>query len=157
MSTDALTLDDIRLGMAWSGRAITMTANSIIAFATEYDPQPFHVDPASAALGPFGGLIASGWQIAALAMRELVSLRPFGSSPIVGLGVDDLRWLKPVRPGDVLRVSAKIVEVRKSTTRPDRGVVRLAIAATNGSGETVMSFHASTQLMARLSSQQPHG
>jgi acyl dehydratase len=95
----ALCLNGLWVGMTWEGRPVTITDEAIIAYGQELDPQPFHVDAQAAVSRPFGGLIASGWQVAALAMRELVAARPFGASPILGLGVDELRWLKPVRPG----------------------------------------------------------
>jgi acyl dehydratase len=147
----ALCLDDLRVGMTWEGRPVTITDEAIIAFGQAFDPQPFHIDPQAAAGGPFGGLIASGWQVAALAMRELVAVRPFGASPILGLGVDELRWLKPVRPGDVLVMTAEVAALTPSKSKPDRGVVRSVIRMVNQSGELVMSFLTSTRLPVRSS------
>ena len=134
--------------LAWFGaaRRSALTAAAIIAFAREYDPQPFHIDPVAALSGPFNGLIASGWQVAALAMRQIVEARPFGASPILGLGVDELRWLKPVRPGDVLQVQGEIVELRTSKSTPDRGVVRSSIKVIDQAGDVAMSFFTNTQL-----------
>ena len=149
ISKDPLFLNDLRIGMAWTSQPVAITADAIIAFAKEYDPQPFHIDPAAAASGHFGGLIASGWHVAALVMRQFVEARPFGSSPILGLGVNDLRWLKPVRPGDILKVRGEIVELKPSSSKPDRGVVRSEIQVYNQSGEVVMSFLSSTQLPLR--------
>ena len=99
MPSDALFLNDLQVGMAWSSPPVSVTSAAIMEFAREYDPQPFHIDPVAALSGPFNGLIASGWQVAALAMRQIVEARPFGASPVLGLGVDELRWLHPVRPG----------------------------------------------------------
>jgi acyl dehydratase len=148
-SKEPLFLNDVRVGMAWAGRPVAITADAIIAFAKEYDPQPFHIDPVAAASTSFGGLIASGWQVAALGMRQFVDARPFGSSPIVGLGVNDLRWLKPVRPGDILETRGEIVEVKPSRSKPDRGVVHSAIKVFNQAGEMVMSVVAIAQLPRR--------
>jgi acyl dehydratase len=149
LSLNPLFLDDLQLGMTWTSQPVNITADAIIAFGKEYDPQPFHVDPAAAASGGCGSLIASGWQVASLVMRQFVEARPFGTAPILGLGVDELRWLKPVRPEDVLTVRGKIVDLKPFKPKPDRGVVRTAIAVTNQVGETVMSFLTTTQLSIR--------
>jgi acyl dehydratase len=140
MMQTALCLNDLHVGMAWEGRPITITDDAVVAFGPEFDPQPFHIEPQAAADGPFRGLIASGWQVAALAMRELVAVRPFRASPILGLGVDELRWLKPVRPGDVLVMKAEILALTPSRSKPDRGVVLSVIKMFNLAGDLVMSF-----------------
>ncbi len=149
MPSEELSFDDLRIGMAWSSRQVAVTAEAIVAFGAEYDPQPFHIDPAAAGAGPFGGLIASGWQVAALAMRQFVEARPFGAAAILGLGIDELRWLKPVRPGDLLQVRGEVVGLKPSKSRPGRGVVRSAVQVFNQTGELVMSFLSNTQLPAR--------
>lgn len=141
--------NDLRLGTRWISQPVPISQAEIIDFATRFDPQPYHVDPAAAALGPFGGLIASGWHLAALTMRQIVEAEPFGASPVLGLGVDELRWLRPVRPGDVLRMSGEIVELRPSKSKPDRGTVRSRIEITNQADEIVMSYLTSTQLPVR--------
>jgi acyl dehydratase len=150
MSNAALFLNDIHLGMAWTGQPITVTAEAIIAFAREFDPQPMHLDPAAATSGPFGGLIASGWHVASLVMRQIVGARPFGAAPILGLGVDELHWLRPVRPGDVLQAHGEVIEVKPSKSKPDRGVVRSAVTCRNQDGDIVLSFHTTTQLPVRM-------
>ena len=112
----------------------------IIAFAKEYDPQPFHIDPVAAADGPFGGLIASGWHTTSMTMRLLVE---HFISPETGLGaagVDEIRWPRPVRPGDTLHVRATVLEARRSKSKPDRGIVRSATEVTNQHGEIVMGL-----------------
>lgn len=149
MSAEELYFDDLRVGMAWSGQPVTLSAEAIIGFGHEYDPQSLHTDPAAAAAGPFGGLIASGWQVAGLMMRQFVEARPFGASFILGLGIDELRWLKPVRPGDVLRAQGEIVELKASRSRPDRGVVRTFIQVFNQTGEVVMSLVGNSLLPVR--------
>jgi acyl dehydratase len=148
MSRAPVFLDDLTVGTAWTGTPVKMTAEEIVGFANLYDPQPFHTDPKAAA-GLFGGLIASGWHVAALTMRQFVEAQPFGSAPILGLGVDELRWLKPVRPGDTLTARGEVVELRPSQSRPDRGIVRSAISVINQDGDVVMRFLTSTQLAVR--------
>src|ERR1700746_3558641 len=96
--------DNLDLSTRYRGGEIKVTRDDIKRFAPEFDPQPFHLDEADTEKWIFNGLAASGWHSAALAMRLIVSVRPFGSSPVVGLGGDDLRWLAPVRLDDVLRV-----------------------------------------------------
>ena len=149
MTDRPLYLEDMQPGMSWTSQPVPVTQDEIIAFARAYDPQPFHLDPEAPEAAPFGGLIASGWQVAALTMRQMVGMRPFGLSPILGLGVDELRWLKPVRPGDALLVRFEIMEIRPSQSRPDRGIVRAATTVTNQHGESVMRFLASLQLTTR--------
>ena len=114
----------------------------IIAFAKEYDPQPFHTDPAGAAAGPFGGLIASGWQTTSLMMRLLVEHFVSPESGLGAAGVDEIRWPNPVRPGDTLRVRASVLEARRSKSKPDRGIVRSLAEVTNQDGETVLRMTA---------------
>jgi acyl dehydratase len=114
----------------------------VIAFARRFDPQPIHTDPAAAAAGPFGGLIASGWHTASLVMRVLVDQYLARRASLASPGIDELRWLQPVRPGDVLRVRATVVETRRSRSKPDRGLVRTKIEALNQNGQVVMSMAA---------------
>ena len=141
-------LEDVPVGEVSVGAPIAITAEEIVAFGTAYDPQSFHTDP-EAVVGPFGGLVASGWHVAALAMKQWVETRPYGTTPLVGMGVDELRWLRPVRAGDVLTVRREIVASTRSTSKPDRGVLRTAVAITNQDGATVMRFVTITQMPAR--------
>ncbi len=149
MTDRPLFLEDMQPGMSWTSPPVAITRDEIIAFAQAYDPQPFHTNPEAPEAAPFGGLIASGWHVAALTMRQMVGLQPFGLSPILGLGIDELRWLKPVRPGDELQVRFEIVEVRPSQSRPERGIVRAATAVTNQHGESVLRFLSNIQLSTR--------
>ena len=142
-------LEDIAVGDVLTGPAIAVTEADVIAFGRAYDPQPFHTDPDAAKGGAFGGLIASGWHVAALVMRQLVEQRPYGSTPMLGMGVDELRWLRPVRPGDRLEVRREVVAVTRSKSRPDRGVVRTALVVTNQDGATVMTMVGLGQMPAR--------
>jgi acyl dehydratase len=146
----ALFLDDLAIGQCWHGGPIAMTEADIVRFAAEYDPQPMHVDPAAAANGRFGGIIASGWHVASLVMRDFVDKAPFGRTPMLGLKVDDLTWRSPVRPGDTLDILREIVAIVPSRSKPDRGVVTMHITATNQHGAEVMSFLNLIQLPTRL-------
>ena len=121
---------------------IAVDEAEVIAFARQFDPQPIHTDPAAAAAGPFGGLIASGWHTASLVMRVLVEQYLARRASLASPGVDELRWLQPVRPGDVLRVRTTVLEARRSRSKPDRGLVRTKIEALNQNGQVVMSMAA---------------
>jgi acyl dehydratase len=125
-----------------------VTAADIIAFAEKFDPQPFHLSEEAGARTPYGGLIASGWHTAGMTMRmmvdHLVSRHGLGSP-----GVDELRWLKPVRPGDVLTCRSRILSVRRSQSKPDRGIVRQQIETLNQHGEVVLSWIGNGMVRAR--------
>ena len=108
--------DDLVLGMRFKSPEKRVTREEIKRFASEYDPQPYHLDEAAAERSVFGGLAASGWHTASMAMRLAVETRPFGPHPLLGLGVDELRWLAPVRPDDVIHLEGEVVEL----TRRDR-------------------------------------
>ena len=129
--------------------SFSVSEAEIIAFAKEYDPQPFHVDPAAAAEGPFGGLIASGWHTTSMMMRQLVEHFLCPESSLGAAGVDEVRWPKPVRPGDTLHVRATVLEARRSNSKPDRGIVRSVAEVTNQDGETVMRVTAINFVRAR--------
>lgn len=122
--------------------AIPVTAESIVEFAQRYDPQPIHTDPDAALRGPFGGLIASGWHTIALVMRVLVERYLSHVAAIVSPGIDELRWILPVRPGDVLSVRVTVLEATISRSKPDRGLVRTLIEALNQRDEVVLSMKA---------------
>jgi len=118
------------------------TADSIIAFASQYDPQPMHTDPEQAKQSIYGGLIASGWQTAVTYMRLLVDAMMGTTASIGSPGLDHLRWLKPVRPGDTLSARFTILEAKASRSRPDRGIVRSRGEMVNQHGEIVMDVEA---------------
>jgi acyl dehydratase len=113
-----------------------VTREEIKRFAAEFDPQPYHLDEAAAEQSPLKGLAASGWHMAAMAMRLALEVRPFGPHPLLGLGVDELRWLAPVRPGDVIHLEGEVTEVTPSRTRP-QGIVRIKWTAFNQDGTAV--------------------
>ena len=103
--------DDLVLGMRFKSPERRVTREDIKRFASEFDPQAYHLDEAAAERSVFGGLAASGWHTAAMAMRLAVETRPFGPHPLLGLGVDELRWLAPVRPDDVIHLEGEVVEL----------------------------------------------
>jgi len=121
---------------------IAMSEEAIVEFARQFDPQPIHIDAPAAASGPFGGLIASGWHTACVVMRELVTHYLAGRASLASPGIDELRWLKPVRPGDLLRVRVTVLSAQRSRSKPDRGMVRTSIETLNQRDEVVMSMTA---------------
>lgn len=138
-----LYLEDIAVGQVYRSKRITVDADSIKAFAAAFDPQPFHLDEDAARPSVFGGLVASGWHTAGLTMRLLVEGAFTPAGGLIGAGADELRWPRPVRPGDTLQVEGEILEVRPSRSKPLQGVVRTRITTTNQHGETVQVFVAS--------------
>lgn len=141
--------EDFRVGETWTSAPVPLSAEEIIAFGQANDPQPMHTDPERAAAGPFGGLVASGWQIAALSMRVFVQSGGYGATPVVGLGIDELRWVKPVRAGDVLTVGREIVELRRSSSNPRYGIIRTRVTVRNQAGEPVMTLVTNGRVPAR--------
>jgi acyl dehydratase len=121
----------------------------IIAFARQYDPQPFHVDPEAAAAGPYGGIIASGWQTTSLMMRKVVDHFVSPESGLGAGGIDEIRWPRPVRPGDTLHITVTVLEARRSASKPDRGIIRSRMELTSAAGETVMSLTAVNFVLVR--------
>jgi acyl dehydratase len=135
-----LYLDDLKVGDRFeSAHGYTVTEADIIGFALQYDPQPFHIDVEAAKKTHFGGLIASGFQTLAAGFRALYSTGVITSANLGGIGIDELRWLKPVRPGDTLRTATIIKEIAPSKSKPDRGVLKHDVIVTNQRGETVLT------------------
>ncbi|HSA88977.1 MAG TPA: MaoC family dehydratase [Burkholderiales bacterium] len=131
-------LEDFAPGQVYAGDGrVRVEPDRIKSFASEFDPQPFHLNEEAARASIFKGLAASGWHTAALTMRLLVTsdLKPAGG--IIGAGFDELRWPLPVRPGDELRVESEILEVRPLKSRTDRGVVKVKTTTLNQRGEAV--------------------
>lgn len=132
-------LDDFKPGDRFeSAHGYTFTDADIIQFAHRYDPQVFHLDAEAAKTSIFGGLIASGFQTLAATFRLVHGIGFLGHN-MGGPGMDELRWLKPVRPGDTLRAAVEVIEVTPSRSKPDRGALKYKIFAVNQQGETVMT------------------
>ena len=133
-------LEDFEVGQTFRSGRIRIDADRIKSFATEFDPQAFHLDERAAGDSIFQGLSASGWHTAAITMRLLVEgdFKPAGG--IVGAGFEELRWLRPVRPGDELRVESEVLEVRASKSRPDQGVLKARTTTLNQNNEAVQVF-----------------
>lgn len=135
-----LYLEDFAVGQVFPGGRIKVDKEQIIAFASQFDPQPYHLDEEAARKSVFGGLAASGWHTAALTMRLMVdgTFRPAGG--ILGVGFDELSWPRAVRPGDELHAESEVLEVRASKSRPDRGMIRVRTTTLNQNGEVVQMF-----------------
>ncbi len=140
--------EDLQIGGRFKSEPYSVSEEQIISFAREFDPQPFHLDPALARQTMFKGLIASGWHTAAITMRLFVQTLNFAEGAI-GLGVDELRWPNAVRPGDVLQVETEIVDLRESRSKPSHGIVRIRNVTTNQRGEVVQTMFASALVLRR--------
>ena len=131
------TFEDFEPGQVYELGSRTVTEAELVEFARQWDPQPFHVDPEAARESVFGGLIASGWQTGAIWMRMYVDTM-LGSAARGSPGIEELRWLAPVRPGDTLAGRLTVLETTPSATRADRGTVRILGEMVNQDGVTVM-------------------
>jgi acyl dehydratase len=153
-----LYLEDIEAGQKFVSGELRIDRERIKSFAAEFDPQPFHLDEDSARDSFFKGLAASGWHTAAMTMRLLVDseLKPAGG--IIGAGFDEMRWPRPVRPGDTLHVESEVLEVRPSKSRADQGVIKVRTTTLNQNGEPVQVFVGNLIVLRRpASSGAPHG
>jgi acyl dehydratase len=137
---DTRYLDDLTPGQRFTSPGLTLTEAEIIDFAWRYDPQSFHLDANAAANSPYGGLIASGFQSLAICFRLFIQSGILAESSLGSPGIDELRWLAPVRPGDTLHSEIEVLEVRPSNSKPDRGIARLKYQAINQRGEVVLGF-----------------
>jgi len=139
----------MRVGQRFSSGTYRMEESRIKAFAAEFDPQPFHLDEAAAKASVFRGLAASGWHTAAASMRLQVT----GGLPVangtIGLG-GEIAWLKPTRPGDVLRVESEVLEIVPSRSKPNQGVVIVKSTTLNQNGEPVYTFTAKILMFRRV-------
>jgi acyl dehydratase len=139
MSDPGTHFEDYPVGAVFTGGPIAVSEADILEFARRYDPQPMHTDKEAAEAGQFGGLIASGWHTGALMMQLLVAhFVPRGN--LASPGLDELRWLKPVRPGDRLSLKATVLTARRSRSKPDQGVVTSLVEVLNQGGEAVMTL-----------------
>ena len=129
--------EDYAVGQTFGSLRMRVDAERVRSFASEFDPQPFHLDAAAAARTVFRGLVASGWHTAAMSMRLFVDgdLKPEGG--IVGMGFDEFRWPRPVRPGDELRLKSEVLEVRPSSSRPQLGLIKVRTTTLNPNDEPV--------------------
>ncbi len=138
--TDERYFEDYPVGATFEYGPVLMDEPAIVEFARRYDPQPIHTDPQWARSGPFGGLIASGWHTIAVTMRLLVDHYLPVNASLGSPGVDEVRWLRPVRPGDELSARVTVVEARPSQSKPDRGLLRSRIEVRTADGPVVMSL-----------------
>ena len=141
--------EDYVVGAVHEFGSIEVTEAEIIDFAKRYDPQPFHIDPAAAQNSIFGGVIASGWYTASMMMRLLVDHYISAVASLGSPGIDELRWIKPVRPGDALSVRVTVIESKRSRSKPDRGIFRSFIEVLNQEKEVVMSLKAISFMLCR--------
>jgi acyl dehydratase len=138
MSGHKYYFEDMAVGATVDLGKRSVSEEEILRFAREFDPQPFHVDPEAAGRSIFGGLIASGWHTCSITMRLLVDGLLSHSSSLGSPGIEQIRWVKPVRPGDTLHAVLTVQEVRLSQSKPDRGTARIHIDVTNQAGDLVM-------------------
>lgn len=157
MSPPVRYLEDFAAGMEFEFGDRLVTAEEVVAFAREYDPQPFHLDEEAGKATHFGGLVASGWQTAGFMMRMLVDHMLSPKTSLGSPGLDELRWLKPVRPGDRLRVRVRILEVKRSRSRPEMGTIRQTTEVLNQKDEVVMSTISIGMVRARTNPENSAG
>lgn len=132
--------EDFAVGDEYRAGPVFFSEEAIIAFARQFDPQVFHVDAQAAARTIYGGLIASGWHVLSATFRALIDAGFLRGGGMGSPGIDEVRWMKPVRPGDEVSVRLEVTETRPSGSRDDRGYVDLVLSAANQRGETVMSY-----------------
>lgn len=135
-------LEDFTPGRRFETAGCTLSEAQILDFAWSHDPQPFHIDKIAAEASPYGGIIASGFQTLLISFRLVYQERIINAASLGSPGLDELRWLRPVRPGDTLRVTAEVLESRPSSSKPDRGTARVAYTVLNQKGEPVMTYQA---------------
>lgn len=141
--------EDYVPGSTYEYGPVSIDESEIIDFARRFDPQYFHVDPEAAARGPFGGLIASGWHTGSLMMRLLADHFISKVASLGSPGIDELRWLRPVRPRDSLRLRVSILEANRSRSKPHLGIVRTQVEVLNQNDEVVMTLKAVNMLLCR--------
>ena len=148
MTPTELYFDDFTPGQEIRTAGVTLTESQIIDFALRFDPQPFHLDTEAAKETIFGGLIASGFHTMALTFRLYVQTNALATASLGSPGIDEVRWLRPVRPGDTLRVVVQVLDTRPSTSKTDRGIVHVKYTTFNQRDEPVMTM-IGNQLMRR--------
>lgn len=130
-------LEDLAAGATFTSGSVRIDKDQIVNFAAAFDPQPFHLDEEAARETIFGGLAASGWHTAAVTMKLLVESEFTPAGGIIGAGFDELRWPRPVRPGDELHVEGEVLETRPSKSNPRQGLIKVRTATKNQRGEVV--------------------
>ena len=150
--------EDFAVGTVFRTPGKTLSEAEILQWAFTYDPQPFHMDRVAAERSPYGGVIASGWQLGTISFRLFTALRPFAPDASLGSpGVDEIRWRAPVRPGDTVRVVVKVVERRMSKSNPDRGIVQMEWEMLNQREEVVLTMRGPIFVRPRPSPHAPAG
>jgi len=145
--------EDFTPGRVFETATRTLSEEDIVRFAREYDPQIFHTDPEAARETPFGGLIASGWQTAAVGMRLMCDSYLLEASCVGSPGLEELRWLKPVRPGDTLHMRSSVIDSTPSSKQPNRGTVMFLWEILNQNGEVVLSMRGRQLFLRRAPAQ----
>lgn len=130
---------------------VTVTREDILAFARQYDPQPFHLDEEAARRSAFGGLVASGWQTCALVTRMACDAFLLDAATAGSPGIENVRWVRPVRPGDTLRVRMLTLEARPMKSRPQLGILLMRYEVLNQRDETVLTMDGNTMMFRRSS------
>lgn len=143
--------EDFQVGEVFELGNTTITEEEIIAFAQQYDPQPFHASPELARKSPFGGIIASGWQTIALFMRLFAEVILNNAISLASPGADEIRWLKPVHPGDILNARLTVMESTPSRSRSEMGIVRFQWEMINQVDERVITLQSTHFLGRKLS------
>lgn len=142
-------LEDLEPGQTFHTERLHVDEESIKRFATEFDPQSFHLDEQAAQGSMFGGLAASGWHTGAITMRLLVDSDFNPAGGVIGASLDELRWPKPVRPGDALRAEVEVLEVRPSQSRPEKGFVKVRVTTLNQDNEAVQIYVGNLVVLSR--------
>lgn len=132
--------EDLAVGQRFAAGRVAVDLQAITTFAAAFDPQPFHLEEEAGRASVFGRLVASGWHTMALTMRLLVESELRSAWGLIGLGADELRWPRPVVPGDVLHVEWEVIELRPSSSKPDRGTARLRVTTRNQREEIVLTL-----------------
>lgn len=144
-----LYLEDLTVGQRFASRRLRVDAESIKRFAAEFDPQPFHLDEQAAGASLFRGLAASGWHTAALTMRLLVESEFHTAGGLIGASLEELRWPRPVRPGDELRLEIEILAIQPSRSRPGQGIVKIRVVTLNQADKDVQIYVANVVVLGR--------
>jgi acyl dehydratase len=144
-----LYLDDLKVGQKFVTAGVTVSEAEIIAFARQFDPQYYHIDPVAAKGSQFGGLISSGFHTLSLSMRLFFDLDLWPEAIIASPGMENVKWLRPMRPGDTIRAAAEVIDVRASASKPDRGIVTMDHSCWNQNDETILTLRCAHMLRRR--------